>query len=145
MKRAVGFVMGVTLALAIGCGRGSGKATAQPATDQAAVPPEAAAALAQGQERVAHQFDTDEQMRQFVQMWQKRQAIMVRMAVLESYFDQEQAVLAEVNKTLATDYHLDISGSKNYTLDDKRKAIIERPGPAAPQATETPSPEPATP
>jgi len=84
---------------------------------------QAPAATAQA-EQVVFTFSDEEQMRQFAQLWQQRQAIVTRMTVLQTYWDQEQAILGQINQQLLSQYNLDVN--KNYSLDPDRKVLIER-------------------
>ena len=69
-------------------------------------------------------------MKEFETLWRKRQAAIVRMTVLQSYWNEEQAGLVELNNQLTTGYQVDIA--KNYSLDTQRRVLIERE--EAPQA-----------
>lgn len=95
-------------------------------------------------ERVVFTFENDDRMKEFAALWQKRQAMLLRMSVLKSYWEQEQEMLNQLSKTLAADYHLDLT--KSYTLDAPRRMILERevPSAAAPTAPGAAS-SPATP
>ena len=128
MNRTLGWVVGV------GC-MGILLSTAAAAKDKPsdqngkapAAPTEAGAAQHEGAkppEHVVYTFESDERMKAFGALWQKRQAMLLRMSVLKSYWEQEQESLNQLNKNLSTDYHLDLS--KNYTLDAPRRMILER-------------------
>ena len=78
-------------------------------------------------EQVAFTFTDETQMQQFAKLWQQRQAAITRMAVLQVYWDQEQAGLQLANEQLLSQYNLDVS--KNYTLNTERKILIERETP----------------
>ena len=116
-------VTGVALMLAL---QAQERQTSAPASVQkpAATP---SAASKPAKETTAFTFKDDDQMKQFAQLWQQRQATLTKMAVLQSYFAQEQAVLADQNKQLLSSYSLDVS--KNYTLDTDRKVLVEREAP----------------
>jgi len=97
-------------------------------------------------EKIAFTFSDDQKMQEFAQLWQQRQVVLTRMAVLQSYWNVEQGGLNETNKQLLEKFNLDVN--KNYTLDTDRKVLVERE--AAPQPTElgqppTQSQLPATP
>lgn len=94
--------------------------------DSSAVAPSAAASGT-----VAYTFSDEPQMREFAQMWTRRQAALTRMAVLQGYLNQEQAALAQLSQELLSKYNLDVQ--KNYSLDTERKVLLERP-PEAPDA-----------
>ena len=94
--------------------------------DAAATPPEAGS---KAPEHVVYTFESDERMKEFAGLWQKRQTMLLRMSVLKSYWEQEQDALTQLSKNLTTDYHLDLS--KSYTLDAQRRMILEREVPAA--------------
>lgn len=87
----------------------------------------ASSPAASGSEKIAFTFPDEDQMRQFAQLWQQRQATLTKMAVLQDYFTQEQTALADQNKQLLSTYNLDVS--KNYTLDTDRKVLVEREAP----------------
>ena len=98
-----------------------------PVTPDAAATPQEAGSKAP--EHVVYTFESDERMKEFAGLWQKRQTMLLRMSVLKSYWEQEQDALTQLSKNLATDYHLDLS--KSYTLDAQRRMILEREAPAA--------------
>ena len=89
---------------------------------------QAATAPAAG-ETIIHTFQDEATMREFAKLWQQRQAILTRMAVLQAYWTQEEPGLGQVNQQLLSQYHLDVN--KNYTLDTERKVLIELPAPPA--------------
>ena len=101
--------------------------------------------------KVAFTFSNDDQMKQFAQIWQQRQVVLTRMAVLQDYWSLEQSGLGNINKDLLSKFNLDVS--KSYTLDTDRKVLLERetPPPAAPPAelgstpARAPAAKPATP
>ena len=78
----------------------------------------------------AFAFKDDAQMQEFGKLWQQRQAVITRMAVLQAYWDQEQGNLTQVNQQLLSQYNLDVN--KNYALDTNRKVLVEQEAPAAP-------------
>ena len=83
-------------------------------------------------EKIAFTFSDDQKMQEFAQIWQQRQVILTRMAVLQSYWNIEQGGLNETNKQLLEKFNMDVN--KNYTLDSERKVLVERE--AAPQPTQ---------
>jgi hypothetical protein len=87
---------------------------------------------------VIFSFSDDEAMRAFETQWQQRQTLMARMAVLQSYWKQEQANLAQVNEHLLATYHLDASNT--YTLDRDRRVLLEHPQPPTEAVPPTPTP-----
>jgi hypothetical protein len=89
---------------------------------------------------ITHTFQDDNQVQEFAALWQQRRQVLLRMAVLQSYWDQEQAGLAELNKHLAETYHVD--PSKSYRLDTDRRALIEQPAAAAGQESPPAAPSP---
>ena len=100
------------------------------------------------EDKVAFTFSDDDQMKQFAQLWQQRQVVLTRMAVLQDYWGLEQAGLGNINKELLSKFNLDVS--KNYTLDTDRKVLLERETPPTPTPTElggavAPAPAPAKP
>ena len=91
-------------------------------------------------EKIVHTFVDEPGMREFAKLWQQRQMTMVRMSVLQAYWNEEQAGLAELDTKLTTTYKVDTT--KNYFLDSTRKVLIEREGPppaeSAPAAAAAP-------
>ena len=102
------------------------KAAAAPAP---AAPAPQAAAPAAPAEKIAYTFSDDAKVEEFSRLWQQRQASVVRMTVLRSYFQEEQAALEQLNQRFAKDFNLDVT--KNYRFDSQRKVIIELPADAA--------------
>jgi len=93
---------------------------------------------------VVHTFSTDEELQAFGNLWQQRQGSGVRLTVLKSFWDEEDAELTKLNRTLTETYTLDVT--KNYTLDAQRRVIIERPAVAPAAADVLPAaPAPASP
>ncbi len=112
-------------------------------------PPQPSTKAVEEKGEVVFTFPDDTAMQTFAMQWQQRQAMMARMAVLQGYWKQEQANLAQLNQQLLSDYHLDVS--KTYTLDRDKRALIERapsaesPAPASePAATEQPITSPSS-
>ena len=102
--------------------------TTQPSAPQAAA----------GEEKIAYTFQDDAKMQEFFQLWQRRQASVVRMSVLQSYWNEEQTSLTELNQKLSTDYSMDVE--KNYKLDDQQRVLIEVPAPPTPAPPSPPAP-----
>lgn len=101
------------------------------------------------EETIVHTFATDEELQAFGNLWQQHQGNGVRLAVLKSFWDEENGELTKLNSTLSGTYQLDVT--KNYTLDAQRRVIIEREAPPEqpvpadqPQATSQP-PAPSSP
>ena len=86
---------------------------------------------AEGDRRVVYKFASKDEMKGFLQMWQQRQAIMMRMAVLQAYWNEEQDRLTQVNKQLAESYHMDLT--KRYVLEDELMHLIELKDVAEPE------------
>ena len=84
------------------------------------------------EEKIVYTFPDQAKMEEFTKVWQQRQGIILRMTVLQAYWNEEQAALAQLNNKFSTDYKLDVT--KNYTLDDKRRVLIEREAPPTPPA-----------
>jgi hypothetical protein len=106
-------------------------APADPAAAAQATPPAtppADQAGQTGQDKVVHTFADDSATQAFAQLWQQRQSIVVKLAVLKSYWDTEKGALSELNNKLASDYQMD--PSKQYKLDDQGKSLIELDLPA---------------
>ena len=102
---------------------------------------EAAAEPASEARKVVHTFADDAAMEAFAQLWQQRQSMVVRMAVLKAYWDSEQQLLNQLNDSLSATYQVDVA--KRYTLNNQRLVLIERPAPPAPQEAATPTPQEA--
>ncbi len=98
-----------------------------------ATPAASAVVAPSASETVVHTFASDDELREFAKLWQQRQAIVTRMAVLQSYWNSEQATLAELNNTLAQRYSIDVA--KNYFLDGQRRVLVEREAPPEPAAS----------
>lgn len=79
---------------------------------------------------IVHTFANEEEMQTFATLWQQRQGVRARMAMLQTYWNPEQAQVAQIDKTLNEQYHMDVV-KKTYFLDGQRRALIERPAPPA--------------
>ena len=116
----------------------------QPAAKQAApAAPSAQPAPSQppaGQ--VVYTFEDKDKMEAFARMWQQRQAVLLRMSVLNAYWSEEQTAITRLNEQISTQYHVDVS--KSYTLDTEHRTLIERPAPP-PQPTQAAQPTPPAP
>ena len=118
-------------------GKTSSAPAAQPSAPSGASSKSVDTAAKPETEKIVYTFGDQAKLDDFTNLWRQRQGSIVRMTVLQSYWNQEQAALTQLNNKFATDYKLDVT--KNYTLDDKRRVLIEREGPpasvpAAPQA-----------
>jgi hypothetical protein len=109
----------------------------------AKAPPQPSTQAAEEKGEVVFTFPDEAAMQTFATQWQQRQAMMARMAVLQDYWKQEQANLAQLNQQLLTDYHLDVS--KAYTLDRDKRVLIERAPNADATAASPEAPPPVTP
>ena len=98
--------------------------------------PAGANASKDSKDKIAFTFKDEPQMREFATMWQQRQVILARMAVLQNYWNQEQGNLSEINQKFLSQYNLDVN--KNYALDPDRKVLLERELPASGAAGEQP-------
>ena len=127
MKRGLPWMVGT------GCAGLAMMVIAEAAKEQPVAPVAPAAAAA---EKIVFTFPDDTKMQEFMKLWQQRQGIVLRMTVLQAYWNEEQTALAELNNKLTTDYKLD--PKKNYSLDDKRRALIEHEAPPSPQPAESP-------
>lgn len=106
------------------------------------------AAPSAGEEKAVHTFADEAEMKTFANLWQQHQASGVRMAVLKSFWDEDNAALTKLNEAFAATYKLDTT--KNYRLDAQRRAIVEAPHPAAPaspasEGTQGGASQPSTP
>jgi len=95
-----------------------------------------------GERKVIYTFADDAAMQAFAQLWQQRQSILLRMAVLKAYWDSEQQLVTQLNETLATTYQVDVA--KAYTLDDQRLVLVEREAPQAPTPAAAPTQDAGT-
>ena len=137
MKRALPWVIGLgctgaVVVFLIGQNKPSGTAIAEPTSKQVAPAQPAQPAPAAAAEKIVYTFDSDEKVKEFETLWRQRQAAIVRMSVLQAYWNDEQNGLTQLNSKLTTDYTVDIQ--KNYALDPQRRVLIERedlPPPAA--------------
>ena len=91
--------------------------------------PAPAAAPVKPAEKVAYTFADQAKVDVFAKLWQQRQATVLRMTVLKSYFLEEEDTLKKLNDQFAKDYNLDVS--KNYKFDNDRKVILELDTPPA--------------
>lgn len=135
------------LAGAVGLAAGYAMRGAPPATPPAVIEQQKTQAIQSAmtpvEGQVVHTFADEAQMREFAQRWQQRQLLLVRLAMLEGYWNNEQSTLNTVNQKIMADYNLDIS--KNYLLDSARKVILEQPAAAAGDAGAAAGTPPATP
>lgn len=123
MKRAVPWIAGVVL-ISVGLVWGL-HAQEQKATSPA---DPAAAPTQEKPEKIVFTFADDAQMQEFAKLWQQRQATLTKMAVLQGYWNQEQTNVDQTNQQLLSQYKLDVQ--KVYTMDPKRKVLIEREAPS---------------
>ena len=121
----------------VSCQAKERKPKAEPAAVQPAVEPAP-------QPPPVFTFTTDEEMQEFATIWQQRQIALTRIAVLQSYFSQEQEGVKRITEELSAKYHLD--AAKSYSLDVPRKALVEverkEPAAAEPAASEPATPQP---
>src|SRR3989338_5716603 len=135
MKRVVPLVLVVG---GVGVGLGVVAPGPRPPPALAPAPPESAPAegLAAGtpvsgeEGTIVHTFATEDEMKTFATLWQQRQGSGVRLAVLKSFWDEENTELTKLNGALTETYQLDVT--KNYMLDPNRRVIVERPAAAEP-------------
>lgn len=133
MKRAfIGMMLLASGGLALTATAAEKKAPA--ASMQPAKPAQPAEAKP-AEEKIVHTFKDENEIKEFAKVWQQRQATLVKMSVLKTYFTEEEATLAQLNNKLVNDYKVDTS--KNYFLDAQRRALVERelPPPTAPAAS----------
>ena len=126
MKQAIGcgiWISGIAMVLGLG-GPWSSTALAEAAKKEQAEKKTEAAPAPKAEEKVAFTFENNAKMEEFTKLWQQRQGMIVRMTVLQAYWNEEQAGLAQLNNKLTADYKLD--ATKNYSLDAKRRVLIER-------------------
>ncbi len=146
MKRSYGTFAGIFLALGVCLWATSAdalfgkkdKAKTEP------TPPAASTttAAAPDGEKIVYTFADQAKMDEFAKLWQQRQRAGLRMTVLQSYWNEEQAALQQLNQQLSQDYHLDVN--KNYRFDNERKVLIEVPSPAEPASPAPAPPAPQT-
>jgi len=93
------------------------------------------------QERIAHTFTDDTELKEFADIWDQRRLMLIRMTVLQEYWMEERDKLVALNKQIAERYKLD--ASKNYVFDPDRRALIEREVPPLVPGMQTPAGSPA--
>ena len=92
-------------------------------------------------EKIVHTFEDPAKMEEFKKVWTQRQGVLVRMSVLQAYWNEEQTLLDQLNHTLSSQYGLDIQ--KSYSLDSTRRVLIEQETPKTTQENKSaPSPKP---
>ena len=102
------------------------------------------AAPSAGEEKVVHTFTDEAEMKTFADLWQQHQGSGVRMAVLKSFWDEDNAALTKLNEAFTATYKLDTT--KNYRFDAQRRVIVEAPHLPPGVGGTPPAPgEPATP
>jgi hypothetical protein len=142
MKRlSLGSVVAGVLALVLASGWSWGKKEAAPSENKASTgasaSANAASAAAQPDEKIVHTFSNDDDVKAFAGLWQQRQGIITRMAVLRAYWSEEQARLNEMDTQLTSSYKLDLK--KRHILSQERKVLIELE--ALPEASAPVSPQ----
>ena len=113
------------------------KAASSSAVTTVAVDTAKAAEAPKAGEKIVHTFEDAAKMEEFKKVWQQRQGVLMRMSVLQAYWNEEQTLLDQLNHTLSSQYGLDVA--KTYSLDGVRRVLIEQeappaPSPAAPMA-----------
>ena len=120
----------------------AGEAAAQPEAPSASAPaakgkgtePAATATAPSVQEKIVHTFADEAAVEEFAKLWQQRQNVIARMAMLKSYREAEKNTLAQFEKKFAGDYSMDLK--KQHTLDQKQRVLIEREPPSTPKTAE---------
>ena len=77
-----------------------------------------------GEGTVIYTFPDETSLQEFAGLWKQRQALLLRVTMLESYWNGEQAVLSQLNDQLTSGYSLDLE--QNYTIDAERRVLIEQ-------------------
>jgi hypothetical protein len=131
MRRWQGALIGLVAAAGIGLAR---LAAAPPEGAPATAEPAAAAEAPAPEERVVHTFKDEQELQRFVELWQQRQGILVRLSVLQAYVGEEQAGLAELQRQLGETYHLNLQALDRTVIDLEKRVIVERAQPPAPPA-----------
>ena len=130
MKQVLPWLVAVgCLGVAVGAvlkGQGSQAATGSAPMPQIGQP---AGSVLTGEENVVHRFESDAEIQEFANLWQPREGVRLRMAILQGYWNGEQGVLAQVTDQLNSDYDLD--SNQNYFLDSEQRVLREQPTPAA--------------
>ena len=108
-----------------------------PLAQQQTIPPGASI-----EGKVVHEFEDESKMSDFTSLWQQRQGILLRMSLLQSYWNNEEASLSKFHEKMKTDYSLD-TANKAYVLDGDRRALIEREKPPAGSEAGAPAAAPA--
>ena len=136
MRRSMGWLLAGACLMSVVALTATAKEKEQPKAPIAAVP-KAQPAPAKD-EKIAYKFSDQTKVDEFAKLWQQRQATVLRMTVLRSYFQEEQAALEKLNTQFTKDYNLDVT--KNYRFDNEHKEIVElaEPLPEAAQAPKAP-------
>ena len=133
MKR-IGWVIAVGGAVIVTWALWNGQAPVPSATAETAAqstaPAASATPVAPKAEKIIFTFEDQAKMDDFTKLWDSRRAVILRMTVLQSYWNEEQATLAQLNQKLETDYKMNFN--KDYYLDRERRAIVERETQPAP-------------
>ena len=128
----VAVIVGAVLVRSQGTAPGS-SAPATPSTPEGTAP----------EGPVAYTFKDDQALRAFAEIWRSRQNVVLRMTILRSYWDREQALLGETNGQLKETYG--VEPSENYFLNAEKRVLVERPAPVQDQPDgETPATEVAS-
>lgn len=103
--------------------QGAGPASAVPALSGAAAPEGG---------KIVHTFDDEATVQAFAAMWQQRHDGLLRLGLLEGYWNDEQAMLGQLNHQLSGQYGLDLAdAAKSYLLDSDTRTLVERAETAA--------------
>ena len=130
MKRVIPWIVAAgAIALALTFYVRGSQARPKTPAKAASAAPAAAAPAASPAEKIAYTFPDEEKMHAFTELWQKRQSVAVRMAVLKDYWTGEEASITKFNKDLQSQYGFD--PAKNYSLDTQKRVLMERKTPEA--------------
>jgi len=136
MRRIVAGCVGIGLLFGAleSAGAAWGKKKKQAEKPAPASPQPAAVAQPQAQPAgatVIHTFEDEAKMGEFTRLWERRQAIILRMRVLQSYWSDDKALLAQLDTALNEQYQLDTA--KHYILDPEKRTLVEQEAPPGAQ------------
>ncbi len=73
--------------------------------------------------KIIHDFKSDEEMKQFINIIQIKQASLTKISVLQEFLLNEKAKLDQINGQLMLKFRID--PNKDYNLDPKNKNLLE--------------------
>jgi len=122
MKQGLPWLIAVgCLGLAVGMFvKGGGQGSAVIATQAGVQRPGVSGAIPTG--NVIYTFKSSDQVHAFATIWQERQNMIVRMALLQGYWNGEKKLVTQLNEQLNEKYSLEPDG--NYKLNNEDKILV---------------------